>query len=99
MFACFSYEPKGAEETYALVGKGIVYDSGGMTLKGRTMMPGQSDFTFSEFISILLFYCFILFFVFHFPNLLTLHFLAVYCDIFDTFFSVKVAIFDACCLQ
>ena len=40
VFACFSYEPAGAMQTYALVGKGIVYDSGGMTLKGRTIMPG-----------------------------------------------------------
>uniref|UniRef100_A0A0N5B0L0 CYTOSOL_AP domain-containing protein n=1 Tax=Syphacia muris TaxID=451379 RepID=A0A0N5B0L0_9BILA len=43
VFVCFSYEPLGATKTVALVGKGIVYDSGGMTLKGRTIMPGMKQ--------------------------------------------------------
>lgn len=36
-----SHEPKGAEETIALVGKGIVYDTGGLSIKGKTAMPGM----------------------------------------------------------
>ena len=36
-----SYEPKGAQETIALVGKGIVYDTGGLSIKGKTAMPGM----------------------------------------------------------
>lgn len=36
-----SYEPKGANETIALVGKGIVYDTGGLSIKGKTAMPGM----------------------------------------------------------
>ena len=28
IFACFSYKPNGAKESYALVGKTIVYDTG-----------------------------------------------------------------------
>lgn len=43
VFMCLSHEPSGAKHTYALVGKGIVYDSGGMTLKGRTVMPGMKQ--------------------------------------------------------
>ncbi|XP_036323423.1 probable aminopeptidase NPEPL1 isoform X1 [Rhagoletis pomonella] len=36
-----SYEPKGAHDTVALVGKGIVYDTGGLSIKGKTVMPGM----------------------------------------------------------
>ncbi|XP_011191822.1 probable aminopeptidase NPEPL1 isoform X1 [Zeugodacus cucurbitae] len=36
-----SYEPKGAHDTIALVGKGIVYDTGGLSIKGKTAMPGM----------------------------------------------------------
>lgn len=36
-----SHEPKGAQETLALVGKGIVYDTGGLSIKGKTAMPGM----------------------------------------------------------
>ncbi|XP_055905191.1 probable aminopeptidase NPEPL1 isoform X1 [Eupeodes corollae] len=36
-----SHEPKGANETIALVGKGIVYDTGGLSIKGKTAMPGM----------------------------------------------------------
>ncbi|KAI6244135.1 CYTOSOL-AP domain-containing protein [Aphelenchoides fujianensis] len=39
VFACFSYTPANASESYALVGKGIVYDTGGMQIKGKTAMP------------------------------------------------------------
>uniref|UniRef100_A0A914ZP49 Cytosol aminopeptidase domain-containing protein n=1 Tax=Parascaris univalens TaxID=6257 RepID=A0A914ZP49_PARUN len=43
IFACFSYKPSGATQTYALVGKGIVYDSGGMSIKSKTVMPGMKE--------------------------------------------------------
>jgi len=36
-----SYSPPGATETVALVGKGIVYDTGGLSLKGKDGMPGM----------------------------------------------------------
>ncbi|XP_055381563.1 probable aminopeptidase NPEPL1 isoform X2 [Condylostylus longicornis] len=36
-----SHEPEGATETIALVGKGIVYDTGGLSIKGKTNMPGM----------------------------------------------------------
>lgn len=36
-----SYEPAAATETIALVGKGIVYDTGGLSIKGKTAMPGM----------------------------------------------------------
>ncbi|XP_067631865.1 probable aminopeptidase NPEPL1 isoform X2 [Eurosta solidaginis] len=36
-----SHEPKGAQNTIALVGKGIVYDTGGLSIKGKTAMPGM----------------------------------------------------------
>ncbi|EDX13146.1 GD20533 [Drosophila simulans] len=36
-----SHEPKGAQETIALVGKGIVYDTGGLSIKAKTGMPGM----------------------------------------------------------
>ncbi|XP_022211560.2 probable aminopeptidase NPEPL1 isoform X2 [Drosophila obscura] len=36
-----SHQPKGAQETIALVGKGIVYDTGGLSIKNKTGMPGM----------------------------------------------------------
>nr|CAD7266498.1 unnamed protein product [Timema shepardi] len=36
-----SYLPQGATETIAWVGKGIVYDTGGLSIKGKTSMPGM----------------------------------------------------------
>ena len=36
-----SHEPEGATETVAWVGKGIVYDTGGLSLKGKDHMPGM----------------------------------------------------------
>uniref|UniRef100_A0A182P0F0 Cytosol aminopeptidase domain-containing protein n=1 Tax=Anopheles epiroticus TaxID=199890 RepID=A0A182P0F0_9DIPT len=39
--AILSYEPKGATETIAWVGKGIVFDTGGLSIKGKTAMPGM----------------------------------------------------------
>ncbi len=36
-----SHEPEGATETIAWVGKGIVYDTGGLSLKGKEHMPGM----------------------------------------------------------
>lgn len=39
--AVLSYEPAGATETYAWVGKGIVYDTGGLSIKAKTSMPGM----------------------------------------------------------
>ncbi|XP_017005120.2 probable aminopeptidase NPEPL1 isoform X2 [Drosophila takahashii] len=36
-----SHEPRGAQETIALVGKGIVYDTGGLSIKAKTGMPGM----------------------------------------------------------
>lgn len=36
-----SHEPAGATETIAWVGKGIVYDTGGLSIKGKTSMPGM----------------------------------------------------------
>ena len=41
VFACFSYTPEGASKNIALVGKGIVYDTGGMQIKTKTGMPGM----------------------------------------------------------
>ncbi|VDK31798.1 unnamed protein product [Gongylonema pulchrum] len=43
VFACFSYKPPGATQTYAMVGKGIVYDTGGMQIKTKTGMPGMKN--------------------------------------------------------
>ena len=37
------YNPKGAQTCVALVGKGIVYDTGGLSLKGKTGMPGMKS--------------------------------------------------------
>lgn len=39
--AVLSHEPTGATETIAWVGKGIVYDTGGLSIKGKTAMPGM----------------------------------------------------------
>ncbi len=39
--AVLSHEPEGATETVAWVGKGIVYDTGGLSIKGKTAMPGM----------------------------------------------------------
>merc|ERR1711899_457366 len=36
-----SHTPAGAKETVAWVGKGIVYDTGGLSIKGKTAMPGM----------------------------------------------------------
>jgi probable aminopeptidase NPEPL1 len=36
-----SHNPEGATETVAWVGKGIVYDTGGLSIKGKTSMPGM----------------------------------------------------------
>jgi probable aminopeptidase NPEPL1 len=36
-----SHLPDGAKETIALVGKGIVYDTGGLSIKGKDHMPGM----------------------------------------------------------
>ena len=36
-----SHEPKGARDTLAWVGKGIVYDTGGLSIKGKSNMPGM----------------------------------------------------------
>jgi len=36
-----SHTPAGATETVALVGKGIVYDTGGLSIKGKDHMPGM----------------------------------------------------------
>jgi len=39
IFLCFSHKPAGSIESYALVGKGIVYDTGGLSLKTPAIMP------------------------------------------------------------
>ncbi|KAK2708180.1 probable aminopeptidase NPEPL1 [Artemia franciscana] len=39
--AVLSYKPEGATETIAWVGKGIVYDTGGLSIKSKTGMPGM----------------------------------------------------------
>lgn len=36
-----SHTPAGATKTVAWVGKGIVYDTGGLSIKGKTAMPGM----------------------------------------------------------
>ncbi|MCB9779478.1 MAG: leucyl aminopeptidase family protein [Alphaproteobacteria bacterium] len=38
---CLVHEPAGAKKTIAWVGKGIVYDTGGLSLKGKDHMPGM----------------------------------------------------------
>uniref|UniRef100_A0A8D0C0Z5 Aminopeptidase like 1 n=1 Tax=Salvator merianae TaxID=96440 RepID=A0A8D0C0Z5_SALMN len=39
--AILSHTPEGATQTIAWVGKGIVYDTGGLSIKGKTTMPGM----------------------------------------------------------
>jgi probable aminopeptidase NPEPL1 len=39
IFLAFSHKPAGSTESYALVGKGIVYDTGGLSLKTPQIMP------------------------------------------------------------
>ncbi|OWK03438.1 NPEPL1, partial [Cervus elaphus hippelaphus] len=39
--AVLSHTPDGATQTIAWVGKGIVYDTGGLSMKGKTTMPGM----------------------------------------------------------
>nr|XP_008512266.1 PREDICTED: probable aminopeptidase NPEPL1 [Equus przewalskii] len=39
--AILSHTPDGATQTIAWVGKGIVYDTGGLSIKGKTSMPGM----------------------------------------------------------
>ncbi|GLV36451.1 granny smith [Carabus blaptoides fortunei] len=39
--AVLSHTPPGAHATVAWVGKGIVYDTGGLSIKGKTSMPGM----------------------------------------------------------
>ncbi|XP_028667786.1 probable aminopeptidase NPEPL1 isoform X3 [Erpetoichthys calabaricus] len=39
--AVLSHLPEGATQTIAWVGKGIVYDTGGLSIKGKTTMPGM----------------------------------------------------------
>jgi len=41
--AILSYTPEGATETVAWVGKGIVYDTGGLSIKGKSNMPGMKQ--------------------------------------------------------
>jgi probable aminopeptidase NPEPL1 len=36
-----THDPEGATDTIAWVGKGIVYDTGGLSIKGKTNMPGM----------------------------------------------------------
>ncbi|GMR29844.1 hypothetical protein PMAYCL1PPCAC_00039, partial [Pristionchus mayeri] len=40
-FVVLTHQPEGATSTYAMVGKGIVYDTGGMQIKGKTGMPSM----------------------------------------------------------
>ncbi|CAJ0929869.1 unnamed protein product, partial [Mesorhabditis belari] len=40
-FVVLSYKPVGSNHKYALVGKGIVFDTGGMQIKGKTAMPSM----------------------------------------------------------
>lgn len=39
--AVLSHTPEGATQSIAWVGKGIVYDTGGLSIKGKTAMPGM----------------------------------------------------------
>ncbi|KAJ1364278.1 hypothetical protein KIN20_024337 [Parelaphostrongylus tenuis] len=39
IFTVLSFEPPEATETYCLVGKGVVFDTGGMQIKGKIGMP------------------------------------------------------------
>merc|ERR550534_1293614 len=36
-----SHKPEGATRSIAWCGKGIVYDTGGLSIKGKTTMPGM----------------------------------------------------------
>lgn len=36
-----SHTPQNATETFSWVGKGIVYDTGGLSIKGKDSMPGM----------------------------------------------------------
>ena len=40
-FVVLTHDPEGATETLAWVGKGIVYDTGGLSIKGKNNMPGM----------------------------------------------------------
>ncbi|CAI5445397.1 unnamed protein product [Caenorhabditis angaria] len=40
-FVVLSHEVAGSDENIALVGKGVVYDTGGMQIKGKTGMPNM----------------------------------------------------------
>lgn len=40
--AVLSYTPPGAHSTVAWVGKGIVYDTGGLSIKGKVLLHGFS---------------------------------------------------------
>ena len=42
--AVLSHTPSGADETITWVGKGIVYDTGGLSIKGKVRRRGCSDF-------------------------------------------------------
>lgn len=39
--AVLSYTPPGAHSTVAWVGKGIVYDTGGLSIKGKVLIAIQ----------------------------------------------------------
>jgi probable aminopeptidase NPEPL1 len=41
VLAILSFKPKKPQRTVAWVGKGIVYDTGGLSIKSKTMMPGM----------------------------------------------------------
>ncbi|VDM74737.1 unnamed protein product [Strongylus vulgaris] len=40
-FVVLKHEPENATKSYCLCGKGVVFDSGGMQIKGKTGMPGM----------------------------------------------------------
>ncbi|KAK6760434.1 hypothetical protein RB195_021778 [Necator americanus] len=40
-FVVLKHEPPNATKSYCLVGKGVVFDTGGMQIKGKTGMPGM----------------------------------------------------------
>ena len=40
-FVVLDWNPEGSDKTIAWVGKGIVYDTGGLSIKGKTGMPGM----------------------------------------------------------
>jgi probable aminopeptidase NPEPL1 len=41
MLTIESHQPEGAKTTISWVGKGIVYDTGGLSIKGKATMPGM----------------------------------------------------------